>query len=154
MHVTIATSGITQGMTIASAVLWGITLVLIAVAVAGNWGITKRLPGWAVTLVLVVVGVLVLIALLRHSSLIGIAALVALFAFWVWFLARYFLKRAPDVAQRLSDPQYKEHQAELHAEQAEQAKRGDALEGVLGQVMREEHAEDIAAVESTETDND
>jgi len=141
-------------MILVIAALWVITLALIALAVWGNWNVTKRLPAWAVTVVLVVVGVLVVVALVRHQSLVGIGALVALFAVWVWFLARAFVKHVPDVAERLSDPQYKEHQAELHAAQAEQAQRGDALEGVLGRVMREEHPEDIAAVESGEVDND
>jgi len=141
-------------MIVVVAILWCVTLALIALAVWGGWSITKRLPAWAVTVALVVVGVLVLVALVRHSSLIAIGALVALFAVWVWFLARGFVRHVPDVAERLSDPQYKEHQAELHAEQAEQARRGDALESVLGEVMREEHAEDIAAVESDEVDND
>jgi len=141
-------------MIIVIAILWCVTLALIALAVWGNWNFTKRLPAWAVTVVLVVVGVLVVVALLRHTSLIGVGLLVALFAVWVWFLARAFVRHVPDVVERVSDPQYKEHQAELHAAQTEQAKRGDALEGVLGKVMREEHAEDIATVESGEVDND
>ena len=141
-------------MILVVAILWGITLVLIALAIWGNWGIAKRMPTWAVAATEVAIGALVLVALLSNNAWIAIAALIALFAGWIWFVVRYGFTHIPDVAERLSDPQYKEHQAELHAEQAEQARRGDALEGVLGQVMREEHPEDIANVESGEVDND
>jgi len=154
MNVIFAAGFATAGSTFAALAFLLVTVALFVLAVWGSWNVTERLPTRGVTIALVAIGILVVLSLLLYSALVAMMALVALFAGWIWFFARYVALRVPVVVERLSDPDHKEHEAELHASQAEQAKRGDALESVLGAVMREEHPEDIAAVESTETDND
>lgn len=133
--------------TILAAVAWAVTLVLIAVAVRANWGVAKHMPQWLVTVTLIAIGALVLVAVISHTALLGIAALIAVFAIWVWFLARWLFPRVPEVhehMERVMDPQLV---AEQDAERAASAERGAALEHVLDKVVREEHPEDVEAIE-------
>ncbi len=133
--------------TILAAVAWAVTLVLIAVAVRANWGVAKHMPQWLVTVTLIAIGALVLVAVISHTALLGIAALIAVFAIWVWFLARWLFPRVPEVhehMERVMDPQLV---AEQDAERAASAERGAALEHVLDEVVREEHPEDVEAIE-------
>jgi hypothetical protein len=133
--------------TILAAVAWAVTLVLIAVAVRANWGVAKHMPQWLVTVTLVAIGALVLVAVFSSTALLGIAALVAVFALWLWFLARWLFPRVPEVhehMERVRDPALA---AEQEAERAVAAERGAALEHVLDDVVREEHPEDIEAIE-------
>jgi len=136
-----------QAFTILAAAAWVVTLVLIAVAVRANWGMAKHLPQWLVTVLLIAIGVLVLVAFVAHTALVGIAALIAVFATWLWFLARWLFPRMPEVQEhleRVTDPQLA---AEHEAERAASAQRGAALEQVLDEAVREEHPEDLEAIE-------
>ena len=121
--------------------------MLIAVAVRANWGVAKHLPQWLVTVVLLAVGALVLAAFFANTVWLGIAALVAVFALWMWFLARWLFPRVPEVHEhfeRAMDPQLA---AEQDADAHSSAERGAALEHVLDEVVHEEHPEDVKAIE-------
>jgi len=133
--------------TILAAIAWLVTLALIAVAVRANWGLAKRLPQWLVTVFLIVIGVLVIVAFVAHTAWIGIAALIAVFATWLWFLARWLFPRMPEVQERLERARDPRLAAEQEAEQAVSAQRGADLEQVLDDVVREEHPEDVKAIE-------
>ena len=136
-----------QSWTILSALAWALTLVLIVVAVRANWGIAKHVPNWAVTLTLVAIGVLVLIAFASHTGWVAIAALIAVFAAWLWFLARWFFRRVPEVHEHFERVAHPELAAEQDAERAATAERGAALEHVLDDMVREEHPDDLKAVQ-------
>ena len=136
-----------QTFTILSAVAWAVTLVLIVVAVRANWGIAKHVPNWAVTVTLVAIGVLVLVAFASHTGWVAIAALIAVFAAWMWFLARWLLRRVPEVPEHFERVVHPGLAAEQDAERAASAERGAALEDVLGDMVREEHPEDLKAVQ-------
>jgi len=109
----------------------------IAVAVRANWGLAKRLPQWLVTVFLIVIGVLVLVAFVAHTAWIGIAALIAVFATWLWFLARWLFPRMPEGAgsawrgpETPSSPPNRTLSARVSAQ------RGADLEHVLDDVVR------------------
>ncbi|MGZ4200358.1 MAG: hypothetical protein ACXVP1_09245 [Thermoleophilia bacterium] len=137
----------TETLSILAAVAWAITLVLIAVAVRASWGVAKHLPQWLVTVILLAVGVLVLLAFVVNTAWLGIAALVTVFAVWIWFLARWLFPRVPEVHERFERARDPQLAAEQDADRAESAERGAALEHVLDEVVHEEHPEDIKAIE-------
>jgi len=123
-------------LTIAALVGWIATAIIIAIAVRANWGVARHMPGWAVTLTIIAIGALLGVAIVSSSAWFAVAAVLALFALWLWFVVRVAFWHIPDVAERLADRRYK-HRAERRADQAEQARRGDALEDVLGTAMRD-----------------
>ena len=132
---------------ILAAAAWLLMLVLIAVAVRVNWGIAKRLPQWAVVVTLIAIGIVVVVAFVWNFVWLGPAALIAVMAAWVWFLARWLFPRVPEVEEKMErvlDPQ---RAAEEDAEQVVSAQRGVALEDVLDDVMREEHPEDLESIQ-------
>ncbi len=137
----------TTTFTILAAVAWVATLALIAVAVRANWGVAKHMPQWLVTVTLVAVGALVVAAFFANTVWLGIAALVTVFAVWIWFLARWLFPRVPEVHERFERARDPQLAAEQDADRAESAERGTALEHVLDEVVHEEHAEDIEAIE-------
>lgn len=146
MHPLIAESTVTTGMIVASAVAWAITLVLIAVAVRANWGVARHMPNWAVTLTLVAIGALVLVAFASHTGWVAIAALIAVFATWMWLVARHLLQRVPEVHEHFDRVMHPEEAAAHDAEQAASSERGSALEHVLDDMVHEEHPEDLKAI--------
>jgi hypothetical protein len=132
---------------ILAAAAWAVTLVLIAVAVRANWRFTQHLSTGAATAVLIAVGVLVVLAFVWNPVWLGIAALVAVFAVWTWFLARRLPTEITDVHEHMERAAHPQLAAEQDAERAESARRGAALEHVLDEVVREEHPEDTKAIE-------
>ncbi|HVN42883.1 MAG TPA: hypothetical protein VMT50_08870 [Steroidobacteraceae bacterium] len=131
---------------ILAAVAWALTLVLIAVAVAANWQLTKRMSPRLVTAILIAIGVLVLIAFVWNPVWLGVAALVAVFAVWAWFLARRLPGEVTEVHDHFERVAHPERAAEQDAERAESAERGTALEHVLDEAVHEEHPEDLEAI--------
>ena len=139
--------GPSPAFTILAAIAWVVTLALIALAVRANWGLAKHLPQWLVTVFLIVIGVLVIVAFVAHTAWIGIAALIAVFATWLWFRPAGRSPARPrcrSAWERVRTPQVA---AEQEAEQAVSAQRGADLEQVLDDVVREEHPEDVKAIE-------
>jgi len=136
-----------MSLAIVAAVAWAVTLVLIAVGVRANWRLTRNLSSRAVIATFGVVGVLIVIAFVWNPVWLGIAALVAVFAIWTWFLARRLPSEVTEVhdhMERVVDPQLA---AEQDAERAVSAERGAALEHVLDEVVHEEHPEDLTEIE-------
>ena len=132
---------------ILAAIAWAVTLVLIAVAVRASWRLTKHLSAGAATAILIAVGVLVVLAFVWNPVWLGIAALVAVFAVWTWFLARRLPAEITDVQEHVERVAHPQLAAEQDAERAESAERGAALEHVLDEAVREEHPEDLGAIE-------
>ena len=137
---------------ILAAVAWAVTLVLIAVAVAANWRLTRHLSKGLVTVVLIAIGALVLVAFVWQPVLLGIAALVAVFAVWTWFLVRRLPGEVTGVHDHFERVAHPERAAERDVERARSAERGAALDRVLDEAVREEHPEDLAAIEDDESD--
>jgi hypothetical protein len=140
-------TGITTTMTILSAAVWVVTLILIAVAIRANWGVAKHMPQWAVTLTLIAVGALVVVAFVSHTGWVAIAALIAVFATWLWLLARWLFPRVPEVHEHMERVMNPELAAEQDAARAASAQRGAALDDVLDDMVREEHPDDLKAVQ-------
>lgn len=138
--------GLSTTFSVLAAAAWVITLALIALAVRANWGLVKRLPQWAVTVALIAIGILVLVGFVAHTAWIGIAALIAVFAAWLWFLARWLFPRMPEVQERMARAEDPRLAAEHEAERAAAAQRGAALEHVLDDAVREEHPDDLEAL--------
>jgi len=136
------------GFTVLMVAAWAVTLALIAVGVRANWGIVRHMPQWLVTVALIAIGALVLVAFVSHTAWVGLAALIALFATWLWFLTRWLFPRMPEVQERMERAADPRLAAEKETYRAASAQRGAALEHVLDDVVREEHPEDIEAVEN------
>jgi hypothetical protein len=140
-------SFVSQAFTVLSAIAWVVTLVLIVIAVRANWGIAKHMPNWAVTLTLVAIGALVLVAFVSHTGWVAIAALIAVFASWLWLLARWLFPRIPKVHEEYERVAHPELAAEQDAARAASSERGAALEHVLDDMVHEEHPDDLKAVQ-------